>query len=86
MMHAGLFEARPRSRELVYVMLGQRAARALGDLRMHANTWTLEQAASSRRRPRRAAGSASTGALSAGSSSSSCAGPATGRATSSARR
>ena len=27
MMHAGLFEGRPRSRELVYVMLGQRAAR-----------------------------------------------------------
>ena len=44
MMHAGIFDARPRSRELVYVMLGQRAARALGDLRMHDNTWTLEQA------------------------------------------
>ena len=44
MMHAGLFEGRPRSRELVYVMLGQRAARAIGDLRMHDNTWTLEQA------------------------------------------
>ncbi|HUM10540.1 MAG TPA: hypothetical protein VLT82_06275 [Myxococcaceae bacterium] len=44
MMHAGLFEGRPRSRELVYVMLGQRAARALGDLHMHDNTWTLEQA------------------------------------------
>ena len=43
-MHAGLFEGRPRSRELVYVMLGQRAARALGDLHMHDNTWTLEQA------------------------------------------
>jgi len=45
MMHAGLFEGRPRSRELVYAMLGQRAARALGDLHMHDNTWTLEQAA-----------------------------------------
>jgi hypothetical protein len=44
MMHSGLFEGRPRSRELVYVMLGQRAARALGDLHMHDNTWTLEQA------------------------------------------
>jgi hypothetical protein len=44
MMHAGLYEGRPRSRELVYVMLAQRAARALGDLRMHDNTWTLEQA------------------------------------------
>ena len=44
MMHAGLYEGRPRSRELVYVMLGQRAARALGDLHMHDNTMTLEQA------------------------------------------
>ncbi len=45
MMHAGLFDGRPRSRELVYVMLAQRAARALGDLKMHANQWTLEEAA-----------------------------------------
>jgi uncharacterized protein (DUF885 family) len=30
---------------LIYVLLAQRAARALGDLRMHANEWTLEQAA-----------------------------------------
>ncbi|HZJ56139.1 MAG TPA: hypothetical protein VFD38_18505 [Myxococcaceae bacterium] len=54
MMHAGLFEGRPRSRELVYVMLGQRAARALGDLHMHDNTWTLEQASefTSRATPR----------------------------------
>ncbi|MGZ6057953.1 MAG: hypothetical protein ACXWLP_00725 [Myxococcaceae bacterium] len=45
MMHAGLFDGRPpRARELVYVMLAQRAARAMGDLRMHANQWTLEQA------------------------------------------
>lgn len=54
MMHAGLYEGRPRTRELVYVMLAQRAARALGDLRMHANTWTLEQASefASRQTPR----------------------------------
>ena len=54
MMHAGLFEGRPRSRELVYVMLAQRAARALGDLHMHDNTWTLEQASefASRNTPR----------------------------------
>jgi hypothetical protein len=45
MMQAGMFDARPRSRELIYVLLAQRAARALGDLRMHANEWTLEQAA-----------------------------------------
>ena len=45
MMQAGMFDSRPRSRELVYILLAERAARALGDLRMHANEWTLEQAA-----------------------------------------
>jgi len=45
MMQAGMLDARPRSRELVYILLAERAARALGDLRMHANEWTLEQAA-----------------------------------------
>jgi hypothetical protein len=45
MMHAGMFDARPRSRELIYILLAQRAARALGDLRMHANQSTLEEAA-----------------------------------------
>ena len=47
MLQAGMFDARPRSRELIYVLLAQRAARALGDLRMHANEWTLEEAAKS---------------------------------------
>jgi hypothetical protein len=45
MMQAGLFNGRPRSRELIYILIAQRAARALGDLRMHANQVTLEQAA-----------------------------------------
>jgi len=45
MLGAGMFDARPRSRELIYILLAQRAARALGDLRMHANEFTLEQAA-----------------------------------------
>lgn len=45
MMQAGMFEARPRTRELVYILLAQRAARALGDLKMHSNELTLEQAA-----------------------------------------
>jgi hypothetical protein len=45
MLQAGMFDARPRSRELIYVLLAQRAARALGDLRMHANEKTLEEAA-----------------------------------------
>jgi hypothetical protein len=45
MLQAGMFDARPRSRELIYVLLAERAARALGDLKMHANQFTLEQAA-----------------------------------------
>jgi hypothetical protein len=45
MMHRGLFDARPRSRELIYILIAQRAARALGDLRMHSNEFTIEQAA-----------------------------------------
>jgi len=45
MLEAGMFDARPRSRELIYILLAERAARALGDLRMHANELTLEQAA-----------------------------------------
>ncbi|MGH9320648.1 MAG: DUF885 family protein [Vicinamibacteria bacterium] len=45
MLQAGMFDARPRSRELIYVLVAQRAARALGDLRMHSNDVTLEQAA-----------------------------------------
>ena len=45
MMQMGLCDSRPRSRELVYVLLAQRAARALGELRMHANQSSLEEAA-----------------------------------------
>ena len=45
MMNAGMCDARPRSRELIYVLLAQRAARALGDLHMHANLKSLEEAA-----------------------------------------
>jgi hypothetical protein len=45
MMLAGMFDARPRSRELIYVLLAERAARALGELRMHNREFTLEQAA-----------------------------------------
>ena len=45
MMQLGLCDARPRSRELIYILLAQRAARALGDLRMHANQLSLEEAA-----------------------------------------
>ncbi|HEY3205076.1 MAG TPA: DUF885 family protein [Thermoanaerobaculia bacterium] len=45
MMQAGMFDARPRSRELVYILVAQRAARALGELRMQSNEMSLEQAA-----------------------------------------
>jgi uncharacterized protein (DUF885 family) len=45
MMQAGMFDARPRSRELVYILVAERAARALGELYMQANVMTLEQAA-----------------------------------------
>jgi hypothetical protein len=44
MMQAGMFDARPRSRELVYILVAQRAARALGELYMQSNRMTLEQA------------------------------------------
>jgi hypothetical protein len=45
MLQAGMFDEHPRSRELIYILLAQRAARALGDLHMHSNEWTLEEAA-----------------------------------------
>ena len=35
LLHAGLYDARPRGRELVWVMLAQRSARALGALYQH---------------------------------------------------
>jgi len=44
MLQAGMFDARPRSRELIYILVAERAARALGDLYMHSNRFTLEQA------------------------------------------
>ncbi len=44
MMQAGMFDARPRTRELLYILLAERAARALGDLRMTSREFTLEQA------------------------------------------
>jgi len=40
-----MFDTRPRSRELVDILITQRAARALGDLFMVANLMDLEQAA-----------------------------------------
>lgn len=43
-MHAGLYDDRPRSRELVWILLAQRAARGLGSLYAHANIMTMEEA------------------------------------------
>lgn len=43
-MHAGLLDDQPRARELVHVLLAQRAARALAALRMHAGQLTLDEA------------------------------------------
>lgn len=45
MMHAGLYDDSPRSREIVWIMLITRAARGLGNLYAHANDLTMAQAA-----------------------------------------
>ena len=45
MMQAGMFDTRPRTRELIYILVAERAARALGELRMVSGEFTLEQAA-----------------------------------------
>lgn len=44
MMHAGLFDDSPRSRELILILVAQRAARAIGGLMMHGNKWTMQEA------------------------------------------
>jgi hypothetical protein len=44
LMHAGLYDDSPRSRELVWIMLLNRAARSHGNLFAHANALTMEQA------------------------------------------
>ena len=43
-MHAGLYDDSPRSREIVWIMLAQRAARGLGSLYAHANEMTMSEA------------------------------------------
>ena len=45
MMHAGLYDESPRAREIVWIMLINRAARGLGNLFAHANTLTMAEAA-----------------------------------------
>jgi hypothetical protein len=43
-MHAGLYDDNPRTREIVWIMLAQRAARGLGSLYAHANKMTMTEA------------------------------------------
>lgn len=43
-MHAGLYDDNPRARELVWIMLANRAARGLASLYVQANEFTLDQA------------------------------------------
>jgi len=43
-MNAGLFDQRPRARELIYFMGAVRAIRGLADLKFHSGEFTLEQA------------------------------------------
>lgn len=44
MMHAGLYDHNPRAREIVWILLAQRAARGLGSLYVHANEFTMKEA------------------------------------------
>ena len=43
-MQAGLYDNRPRGREIVWTMLAARAARGLGNLYAHSNELTMQQA------------------------------------------
>ena len=45
MMLAGLYDDNPRAREIVWIMLAQRAARGLGSLYAQSNEYTMKQAA-----------------------------------------
>jgi hypothetical protein len=43
-MQAGLYDDDPRVKEIVYIMIAQRAARGLGSLYAHSNEMTMEEA------------------------------------------
>jgi len=43
-MHAGLYDQNPRAREIVYILIAQRAARGLGSLYAHANMMPMAEA------------------------------------------
>ncbi|MCZ6717745.1 MAG: DUF885 family protein, partial [Gammaproteobacteria bacterium] len=44
MMHAGMLDDKPRARELIWILLAQRAARGLGGLYQHGLEMTLDEA------------------------------------------
>ncbi len=44
MLHAGVFDDRPRARELIWILLAQRAARAIGGLMQHGQEWSHQEA------------------------------------------
>lgn len=43
-LQAGLYDDSPRAKEIVYIMIAQRAARGLGSLYAHANEMTMKEA------------------------------------------
>ncbi|MDA7558104.1 hypothetical protein N8768_02980 [Flavobacteriaceae bacterium] len=45
-MQSGLYDDSPRTKEIVYIMIAQRAARGLGSLYAHANLMTMQEAGS----------------------------------------
>jgi hypothetical protein len=44
MMHAGFLEGKPRARELIHILVAQRAARAIAGMRLHSNEYTMQEA------------------------------------------
>jgi hypothetical protein len=44
MMHNGLFDKRPRARELIYLLVAMRCVRGIADLKLHSGEFTLDQA------------------------------------------
>ena len=47
LLQAGLFDDRPRSRQVTYIWQAFRAIRSLADLKMHSNDYSLDDARSS---------------------------------------
>src|SRR3546814_14832780 len=45
LMHAGLYDDNPRAKELVWIMLANRAARGLASLYVQSNDWKSEERA-----------------------------------------